>query len=76
MADDKFSEHKLMILGELSRLSKTMIKLQDIVADLTIKVGQLEIADKIRASIWGGMAGFITATILVALAILLERLWS
>lgn len=75
MTEGNFNEHKLMILGDIARQNVSLMKLQDIVTALAIKVGQLEVADKIRASLWGGLAGFITASALIALAVILEKVW-
>lgn len=71
MVEDSFKEHKLMILGDLKRQNDSLIKLQDIVSVLAIEIGQLKIAEKIRASMYGGIGGIIAAVIMT---VLLEKI--
>ena len=75
MAENDFGEHRLKILGDIARQNESLIKLQDIVTTLTIKMGQIESAEKSRAVTYGGISGFLAAAALVALAVVLEKLF-
>lgn len=68
---DSFQEYKVAVLGDIQKLNEALLKLQDIVIELTVEVGKLKVIDKIRSSIWGGIGGLIAATLM---ALLIERM--
>ena len=70
MDGDDFRVYRLGILSDITRINGTLIKLQDIVTSIAIEVGQLKATEKVRASIWGCVGGFIAA---VATALLMQK---
>lgn len=61
--NDGFREYRLKILGDISRLSDMLGKLQDITAALALEVGQI----KIKVAVWGSIAGFAAGGIIATL---------
>jgi hypothetical protein len=62
--DEEFLQYKKLFLSELSRLNKSVERLETRMEDLHTEIVML----KIKSGIWGGLAGLIP----VLLAILLQ----
>lgn len=72
--NNSFKEYRLLILNDLQRLNESMTKIETVVSALITEVSGIKTVEKIRSMVYGGVAGFFGACILIIIKVLLEQL--